>query len=44
LSAKLKNKEFVKNAPKEIVEKEKVKMSEANEKLEKLQNQIKFLI
>jgi len=44
LSAKLKNKEFVKNAPKEIVEKEKVKMSEANEKLEKLQNQIKSLI
>lgn len=37
---KLSNKEFVKNAPKEIVEKEKQKMVEAEDKISKLRNQL----
>ncbi len=40
LEKKLTNKEFIKNAPKEIIEKEKQKLSEAQEKLEKLQKQL----
>ncbi len=37
---KLSNKEFVKNAPKEIIEKEKQKMTEAEDKILKLRNQL----
>jgi len=37
LEAKLANKNFLKNAPKEVVEKEKVKLKQAKEKSEKLQ-------
>ena len=40
LENKLNNKEFVKNAPKEVVEKEKQKMVEAKEMLSKLQAQL----
>jgi valyl-tRNA synthetase len=43
LSGKLSNKEFVKNAPKEIVEKEKQKLAEAEEKLKKLTEQLKSI-
>ncbi|MFA5813932.1 MAG: class I tRNA ligase family protein, partial [Patescibacteria group bacterium] len=43
LEKKLKNKEFVKNAPKEVVEKEREKLDEANEKLGKLKLQISSL-
>ena len=41
LEKKLANQEFVKNAPAAVVEKEKQKLSEAQEKLEKLKNQLK---
>lgn len=41
LENKLSNKEFVKNAPKEVVEKDKEKLSEAKSKLEKLEEQLK---
>jgi len=40
---KLSNKEFVKNAPKEVVEGEKKKLEEAKEKLEKLNQQLNNL-
>jgi valyl-tRNA synthetase len=40
LSKKLKNKEFTKNAPKEIVDIEKTKQSEAEDKLNKLKDQL----
>jgi len=40
VSGKLLNNEFAKNAPKEIVEKEKQKMIEAEDKIEKLRNQL----
>ncbi|MBU1895576.1 valine--tRNA ligase [Patescibacteria group bacterium] len=40
LEKKLSNKEFAKNAPKEVVEKEKQKLNEAKEKLEKLGEQL----
>jgi len=43
LEQKLKNKEFVKNAPKEVVEKEKEKLKVQKEKLEKLDEQLKSL-
>lgn len=43
LKGKLSNKEFVKNAPKEIVEKEKQKLAEAEEKLKKLTEQLKSI-
>ncbi|MDD4477162.1 MAG: valine--tRNA ligase [Patescibacteria group bacterium] len=43
LAKKLSNKEFIKNAPKEIVEKEKQKLSEAEEKIKKLKEQLKNL-
>jgi valyl-tRNA synthetase len=43
LEQKLKNKEFVKNAPKEIVAKEKEKLAEAKGKEEKLEEQLKSL-
>ena len=41
--AKLSNDSFVKNAPKEVVEKEKVKMEEAKNKLLKLKGQLLML-
>ena len=44
LKGKLSNKEFVKNAPKEIVEKEQAKMSEAEEKIAKLKSQFESII
>jgi valyl-tRNA synthetase len=40
VSGKLSNNEFVKNAPKEIVEKEKQKLVEAEDKIAKLRNQL----
>lgn len=40
---KLSNQEFVNNAPKEVVEKEKEKLNEAKSKLEKLQEQLNNL-
>ncbi|HSR89456.1 MAG TPA: valine--tRNA ligase [Candidatus Udaeobacter sp.] len=40
LENKLSNKEFVQNAPKEVVEKEKTKLNEAKAKLEKLEEQL----
>ncbi len=43
LEGKLSNKEFVKNAPKEVVAKEQEKLSEAKLKLEKLQQQLENL-
>ncbi|OGH73727.1 MAG: valine--tRNA ligase [Candidatus Magasanikbacteria bacterium RIFCSPHIGHO2_02_FULL_51_14] len=43
LEKKMKNKEFIKHAPKEIVESEKKKMEEAREKLAKLQEQLEML-
>ncbi len=43
LENKLANKEFVSNAPKEVVEKEKEKLNEAKSKLEKLQEQLNNL-
>ncbi|MDD2758411.1 MAG: valine--tRNA ligase [Patescibacteria group bacterium] len=43
LTKKLANKEFVKNAPKEVVAGEKQKLSDAEEKLNKLKEQIKSL-
>ena len=43
LEMKLGNESFVKNAPKEVVEKEKMKMKETKEKLEKLKTQLKSL-
>lgn len=43
LEQKLKNREFVKNAPKEIVAKEKEKLAESESKLEKLEEQLKSL-
>ncbi len=43
LELKLKNKEFVKKAPKEVVEKEEFKLKEQKEKLEKLEEQLKSL-
>ena len=44
LENKLSNKEFVKNAPPAVVEKEKAKLSEAQGKLEKLSEQLKNLL
>ncbi len=44
LENKLSNKEFVNNAPKEVVDKEKDKLSEAQNKLEKLEEQLKNLL
>ncbi|TSC83756.1 MAG: valyl-tRNA synthetase [Parcubacteria group bacterium Gr01-1014_13] len=43
LENKLLNKEFVSNAPKEVVEKEKGKLNEAKSKLEKLEEQLNNL-
>jgi len=43
LKEKLGNKEFVNNAPQTVVEVEKKKMSEAEEKLEKLTSQLNNL-
>jgi len=43
LEQKLKNKEFAKKAPKEIVEKEEFKLKEQKEKLGKLEEQLKSL-
>jgi valyl-tRNA synthetase len=43
LSGKLENKNFVKNAPNEVVTKEKEKLHEATNKLEKLKNQFERL-
>jgi valyl-tRNA synthetase len=43
LEQKLKNKEFVKKAPKEVVEKEEFKLKEQKEKMEKLDEQLKSL-
>jgi valyl-tRNA synthetase len=43
LEQKLKNKDFVKKAPKEVVEKEEFKLKEQKEKLEKLEEQLKSL-
>ncbi len=43
LENKLANKEFVKNAPKEVVEKEQDKLNEVKSKLEKLQQQFENL-
>ena len=43
LEMKFGNESFVKNAPKEVVEKEKAKMIETKEKLEKLSNQLKSI-
>ncbi len=43
LETKLKNKEFVKKAPKEVVEKEEFKLNEQKEKREKLAEQLKSL-
>ncbi len=43
LAVKLKNKDFVKNAPEPVVEGERKKLVEAKEKLEKLKNQLKNL-
>ena len=40
LEKKLSNKEFVKNAPKEVVEKEQQKLEEGKQKLEALKNQL----
>jgi valyl-tRNA synthetase len=44
LSVKLKNKEFIKNAPAAVVEKEKQKLADAEDKLLKLHNQLKCII
>ncbi len=44
VSRKLQNKEFVKNAPKQIVETEKKKATEAEEKLKKLQEQLTDIV
>ncbi|PIT88307.1 MAG: valine--tRNA ligase [Candidatus Magasanikbacteria bacterium CG10_big_fil_rev_8_21_14_0_10_36_32] len=44
LEKKLSNQEFVSHAPKEVVEKEKQKLSEGQEKLKKLKEQLKNLI
>ena len=44
LEGKLSNKEFVKNAPKEVVAKEQEKLNEAKLKLEKLEEQLKNLV
>ncbi len=44
LEIKLSNKDFAKNAPKEIVEKEKQKLIEAEEKLKKLTEQLKSIV
>lgn len=44
VSGKLFNKEFVNNAPKEIVEKEQAKLVEAEEKLTKLNEQLKSIL
>ena len=44
LENKLSNKEFVKNAPKEVVEKDQEKLSEAKSKLKKLEEQLKNLL
>ncbi|OGY42725.1 MAG: valine--tRNA ligase [Candidatus Buchananbacteria bacterium RBG_13_39_9] len=43
LEKKLSNQEFVKNAPKEVVAKENEKLEVQKEKLEKLEEQLKFL-
>ena len=43
LQAKLGNAEFVKNAPKEVVEKEKQKLADGQEKLKKIQEQLSML-
>jgi len=43
LEQKLKNKDFVKKAPKDVVEKEEFKLKEQKEKLEKLEEQSKSL-
>ncbi|MCX6807914.1 MAG: valine--tRNA ligase [Patescibacteria group bacterium] len=43
LEAKLNNKKFIKNAPKEVVSKEKEKLEQAKLRLEKLDKQIKTL-
>ena len=43
LEKKLSNEKFVANAPKEIVEAERARLSEAKEKIEKLENMKKFL-
>ena len=42
-SKKIDNKEFVRNAPKEIVEVEKTKLKEAQDKASKIEQQIKSL-
>ncbi len=44
ISAKLSNKQFVANAPAEIVNKEKEKLKESGEKLEKLEEKLKSLL
>lgn len=44
VSGKLSNKEFFQNAPKEIVEKERAKLAEAEEKLIKLNEQLKSIL
>jgi len=44
LEKKLSNQEFVSHAPKEVVEKEKQKLSEGQEKLKKLKEQLKNLV
>ncbi|MBN1325589.1 valine--tRNA ligase [Candidatus Falkowbacteria bacterium] len=43
LEQKLKNKDFVEKAPKEVVEKEEFKLKEQKEKMEKLEEQLKSL-
>ncbi|MDD5341672.1 MAG: valine--tRNA ligase [Patescibacteria group bacterium] len=43
LEQKLKNKDFAKKAPKEVVEKEEFKLKEQKEKMEKLEEQLKSL-
>ena len=43
LTKKLDNKEFVKNAPKEVVQKEEIKLKDQKDKLAKLEEQLKNL-
>jgi len=43
LEAKLKNQGFVKNAPKEIIERDKERLSSEKENLEKLKNQLRMI-
>lgn len=44
VSGKLSNQEFVRNAPKEIVEKEQAKLAETEEKINKLNDQLKSIV